>query len=160
MSSVEVQIRPQEFGALKGLRNKGTKLEITVKGYLVSDGIYSKWTGDAYELAEIHTYGLGVPKRPFIYNAKKYIKEHSSEKNTLKDRIKKHTKITGKSFDVNWYYAGRFLESKIRSLMKSGKLGLVPLASDTLYRRDLAGYGKKPLYASGGLADCITWQEV
>lgn len=157
---MNVQIRPQEFGAHKGLRNKGTKLEIMVQGYLVSDGLYSKWEGDAYELAEIHTYGLNVPKRPFMSRAKKYIKEHKSERDALKERIKKHSKITRSSFDVSWGYAGRFLASKIRSLMKSGKLDILPLAAGTLEKRKRYGYGKRPLYASGGLAECITWKEI
>lgn len=165
MSSIAARIVLKKPVVVNRVRTKGLKdksIRITVKGYLASDGLYSKWTGDAYELAEIHAYGLHGPKRPFLANIRKQFSENGAQVKKLADKIKSNTKFYKRSgeWKVRWDKVGDWVVSQSRSLMKGGKLGLVPLKASTARRKSRAGYKNGPLYASGGLADCIAWEMV
>lgn len=148
----------------KGLRGK--RVRITVKGELKEVDGYSRHLGrggtplEAYELAEIHALGLHGPKRPFLARIRDAMNGEYNER--LNKKIKSETRLykrTGK-FETNWDAVGDWMVKRARTLMKSGKLGLEPLKKETLKRRKSYGYTGGPLYASGMLADCITWETV
>lgn len=156
--SINVRFDAGKFGIpLKGLG----QIRVTVKGEHVPDGLYSKRHLDAYELAEIQTYGLHGPKRPFFRRAKDVISRDPSERRAMAESVKKHLKFRkdGSAY-VEWGYVGRRLVSRFRALMRSGRLNLAPLAKDTERKRERAGYYGPPLYASGELAKCIAWERI
>lgn len=136
------------------------RVEMTVKGYLGNGDKYTRWEGDAYELALIHTKGYGVPERPFMANAKKRILDDPGISARVAKKIKAETKYYKRAGEwrVRWDKVGEYMCSLIRSLMKDGKLGLRPLSAETERKRERYGYYDGPLYASGGLADCITYE--
>lgn len=159
MAYVNVRIEPKRIGSLpKYIRNAKGRLLITVKGEHYRTDRYSKWSGSAYELAEIHTRGLSSPRRPFMRNAKDRFMASSAMMRTLKDRIREH--MDRRTGVVSWSFAGRYVVSQFRSMMKSGKLGLRPLSAESQRRKERWGHYGAPLVASGQLADCITYEVV
>lgn len=154
------KLKKSDLTSGMGLSSKGF-ITMTVKGFLAPSDNYSRYYGDAYELAEMHASGVGsLPKRNFMENAKRMIMHDQSIRDALAKKIKASTKYykRTKQFVVNWEHVGTWLASKIRSLLKSGKLGLAPLMPKTVKDKKRYGYGRSPLYASGGLAECITYK--
>lgn len=162
MRTINVIVKPTDasFKKLfrsKKARNKGVR--ITVKGEIKKEegDKYSKYTGDAYRLAEIHTYGLHGPKRPFLTRIREEMKK-GEYADRLKEKVR--TSTDKKTLVTDWDKVGKWVVGRAKTMMKNGRLNLVPLKKETLDKKKRYGYGKAPLYASGELAKCITWEMV
>lgn len=144
------------------------KVVMTVKGTHRSDGKYSKFSGDAYQLAEMMSSRTGTcPPRPFMERAKwrfagpdrkkaaDFLKMSIDTKIHLSNSVKKE-----KGVWIDWNAFGEWCAAQIHSWLLDGKLGLTHLKKKTVERKERAGYGNTPVYASGQLAEMISWTVV
>ena len=160
----------QDIGKKRSLKFKVLNpqgITLTVRGVHEGKGSYSRYSGDAYELAEWHCEGrANLPKRPFMFNAAQKIKHNSDARKKcaafLKESIDTKIKMSAsvkaeKGVWVDWDRYGKKVCDMVRVWLLEGKLGLYQLENETLKRKSRGGYTSSPLYATGELAKCISY---
>lgn len=159
---VKPKINPFVDKAVKKkiIKNPAT-IEVAVGDYphhKVSD--YSRFKGSCNELARRMIegdYPGGVP-RPFMFFAMQKLKKDREYKKSIKFYMET-TKGKNGGVTVDWDGIGIATAFKVRQYLTQGKLGLFPLAKNSLNKRVAAGHNAEPpLVASGQLADAITYK--
>lgn len=146
-------------------------ITLTVRGNHSRQGLYSTWDGDSYELAEVLTSGeWGQIPRPFMFLAKQKLKNDKSARKRcaefLKMSISRKLKFsksvaaemasTGGVW-IDWDEYGKWVCALIHSWIMDNTLNLPPLKADSQGEKSSAGFGSAPLYATGQLAQCISY---
>lgn len=134
------------------------RLVATVYGEHAGDGLYSKFSGDSYELAEIQITGAykGGKARPFMYYLREKIEENRGRyaKEIFNENMEYDRHERG--WYVDWESIAYELENIcIQNLMPEVSAELPPVSPKTQYEKSEAGYGDMTLYASGQLVESI-----
>lgn len=145
----------------KRILKNPAQLEIAVGDYPHHKASkYSRYTGSCNRLAEMMITGAykgGVP-RPFMFKAMELLKKDREYKKSIKYYMDV-TRGKNGGVTVDWDGIGINTVFKVRQLLTQGKLGLFPIAKDSLRKRTKAGHNAEPpLVASGQLADAITYK--
>lgn len=159
------KVEPKLSKRMKVLNPAG--IVMTLKGAHPSDGLYSKWSGSNYELAEMHAAGgAHFPPRNFMKAAKERIETNKEARRQCSEFLKMSVSTKMKMSAsvkaeggvwIDWDYYGGWVASLIHSWLLDGRLRLARLSKKTVEKKRRYGYGSTPLYASGELAKSIGW---
>lgn len=145
-------------------------LVLTCKGMHAGDGLYSKFDGENYELADMHAQGVGyLPQRNFMEKAKNKLKNDKRArakcaeflKMSISSKMKMSASVKAEGgVWIDWDNYGEWVAGQIHSWLMEGSLRMKPLKKETIEKKRRYGYGPTPLYASGELAKSIGWTVV
>lgn len=130
-------------------------LKVTVLGEHTSDGLYSKWEGDAFELAKVQVRGSAFSEpRPFMNELRLEMKGNKQVAMIIRKNMRYDRKQKGHI--VNWDAMSLELETWCQGKMTDIFSRMPPIKDSTKQKKARAGYDvSKTLYAQGELAKCI-----
>jgi hypothetical protein len=123
-----------------------------------SDGLYSKWEGSCYELADIQINGAykGGTTRPFMF----YLKEFLDNNNRHHVRPIIENNMTYDRSERGWWVDWEGIADELQPLCEQILAQdvspmLPPISEKSQHDKSRAGYGNMTLYASGQLFEAV-----
>lgn len=148
--SEDVTVNLRAFKKKTSIINNA-RMIVTVADNKHQRGLYSRFRGSNYELAEI----VSSEGRPFM-NVEKSMLNKGEYRKQLAKTLKWYITCTENGMVVDWSGFSTEIEIIARELLIKDRLGLAPLKPMTIKRKVRAGEGgSTPLVATGQLADAI-----